>query len=657
MAKKTPGNIKPALKGREDTTNNTPAAEGKSFSIYSFRTQAIIIAIIGFIFYANTFSHEAAFDDRMAITDNEYVQQGMAGIPAILTRDAYQSYLEHKNGGNQLAGGRYRPLSLITFAIEQQMMGVGSDAGENSTGQNVSAERETRVAGEMHARHVINVMLYILSVIVLLYLLRYIVFPEAPLAAFIAALIFLIHPLHTEVVANVKSRDEILSVLFISLTFIKAFRYYDEKKKKDLWLAVIFFFLALLSKEYAVTMVVLLPLAFYLFRREGIADGAKAIVPYLIPVALYFILRMASVTAVAEGAEHNVMNNPYLYATGMQKIATEMYILLSYLKLLFLPVTLIADYSYNQIPYTDFSNPLVLLSIALHIVMIATMCLLFVRRHVLCFAIAVYLANLALISNIFFDIGAPMGERLIYHSSIGFAIVFGYLLYKGFGLIKQPAITNGALVACIGVLVLLSGFKTIDRNADWKNDVTLFLTDVKKAPNSVLTNNNAAAACMSFAKQAANPAERKEWFEKAIGYFDKAISIYPQHYLARQNRGLVYFNMGMPDKAMPDWDTVRKYAPGQPNLAKYLSIAGQYYFGQGMKYEKANQPDSAIVAYQKCTEATPQAAEPWFRLGYAHFVAGQIPAARSALERALQLKPDYGDAQRLYQQVNNAAAP
>jgi hypothetical protein len=230
-----------ATSGTADTVVGNPVITEARVSISNFKVQAVILALLGFVFYANTFYHEAAFDDRMAITDNEYVQAGVAGIGDILTKDAYQSYLEQRQGANQLAGGRYRPLSLISFAIEQQVMGVVHE-------KETPGEKESRIAGEMHERHVINVLLYIVSVITLLYFLRTIVFAGSPLPAFIAAVIFAVHPLHTEVVANVKSRDEILSVLFISLTFIKAFRYYDSRKTRNLALALVFFFCALLSK-------------------------------------------------------------------------------------------------------------------------------------------------------------------------------------------------------------------------------------------------------------------------------------------------------------------------------------------------------------------------------------------------------------------------
>ena len=628
-AKKTTHGIE--QKQEPITGNRTTPIIQKQFPLSNFRVQALILAILGFVFYCNTFQHEAAFDDMMAITDNAYVQRGVAGIPDILTKDAFQSYLESKQGGNQLAGGRYRPLSLITFAIEQQIMGTAPD---NET----TNDKEIRVAQEMHARHVVNVLLYILSVIVLLYFLRRIVFPNQPAVAFLAALLFTIHPIHTEVVANVKSRDEILSVLFISLTFIKAFSYWDSKKKNDLILALLCFFLALLSKEYAVMLLVLLPLGFYLFRKESIGSSSKITLPYLIPFGIYIMLRLSAITAMPQGAENNIMNNPYLYATGVQKIATEIMVLLDYLKLLFFPSPLSSVYTYNSIPYTGFSDPLVWLSIIVHLGLLAAMFILVARRQVLGFAIAFYLINLVLVSNIFFDIGALMGERLIYHSSISFCIAAAYLIYTGFEKIKQPAIAKPGLTLLMILLVVISGYKTINRNIDWKNDNTLFMKDVHTAPNSILANNNAAAACMIFAKKATDVTQRKEWFEKAIAYFDKAISLYPMYMNARLNRGLSYYDMGLPDMAIPDWDTVRKYTPSEKKLPYYFSVLGRYYYNQGMKYGNAGKIDSAVIAFKKGTEAAPNVADIWYQLANAYKAQGKEAEFKAAYDMAEKLK-------------------
>src|SRR5580692_5443959 len=91
---------------------------------FPFRTKCIVLAIIAFIFYANTIPDKYVFDDNMSIVKNSYVKMGFAGIPKILTNDSYLSYYAN-SGANlseqQLSGGRYRPLSEIIFAVEQQL--------------------------------------------------------------------------------------------------------------------------------------------------------------------------------------------------------------------------------------------------------------------------------------------------------------------------------------------------------------------------------------------------------------------------------------------------------------------------------------------------------------------------------------------------------
>ena len=656
MAKGSKKDIRPVEQPKKNPLpqNKPTPPPSPGFSIFSFRTQAIILAIIGFVFYSNTFSNEYAFDDMMAIVNNQYVQQGFAGIPRIASTDAYQSYLEQHNGGNQLSGGRYRPLSLISFAVEQQFLGLPSDEdginANQGAGRNNAAEE--KLIHDMHARHVVNVLLYMLTVIVLLHFLRKIIFPGEPLIAFLAAILFTIHPLHTEVVANVKSRDELFSVLFICLTFIKAFTYRETKKTGDLVMGSVYFLLALLSKEYAATLLILLPLSFYIFGKDTIGKSLRGLLPFLAPFGLYLLLRLTSVTAAGEGADKDIMNYPYLFAAAGQRLATEIMILLRYLKLLLFPYPMSADYSYNQIPYTSFTDPMVWLSILVYAGMTAGMIWGIVKRNFTGFAIAFYLVNIALISNIFFNIGAPMGERLVFHSSIGFVIILAYLLHSGYSKFVAVDTAKKGLAGFVILLTIVCASVTIARNAEWKNNETLFMADVVKSPNSALTNSNAGASCMNMAKKAVDGAGRKEWFVKAVGYFSKTIKINPKHNLAYLNRGLCNYNMGLPANALADWDTVRKNSPGALNLDRYLGIAGKYFFGQGMKYASVKMTDSAIYAFSKSTEALPDLGDAWLNLGSNYLAEGRIAEAKPALEKALKLMPENADAKRLYEEVS-----
>jgi len=76
----------------------------------------IIIFLIGFGLYANTLSHDYTLDDKIVITENEFTKSGFAGIPDILTTDVFVGF--YGVDKNLVTGKRYRPLSLVTFAIE-----------------------------------------------------------------------------------------------------------------------------------------------------------------------------------------------------------------------------------------------------------------------------------------------------------------------------------------------------------------------------------------------------------------------------------------------------------------------------------------------------------------------------------------------------------
>lgn len=209
----------------------------------------------------------------------------------------------------------------------------------------------------------------------------------------------------------------------------------------------------------------------------------------------------------------------------------------------------------------------------------------------------------------------------------------------------------GIAGAIMLVLVALGGYATIQRNPDWKNNNTLFLTDVRKSTNSALVNLNAGAACMMLAKEVGEGPKRKAWFDSAIHYFTRTIEINPTHYFAYVNRGLCKFNSGNQAAAVSDWDTVRKYTPQQVNVNRYLDIAAKYFFGMGNKMRSDNKLDSAIYAFHYGTIAAPNAGEMWFNLGNAYYAAGRIHDAVKPLEKAAQLMQGKPDIVHFYEQV------
>ncbi len=573
--------------------------------LYTFKVQAIIVALLAFALYANTFNHEYALDDTIVIVKNEYVYEGFKGIDDILTKDAFDSYYRQFNSSNQLSGGRYRPLSIVTFAIEQQFFGAVAPEKVDSVleagfSYEMKKPSEQAFLRHMATRHVINVLWYMGCVVVLLSFLRKIVFKQNYIIAFIAAVLFTVHPIHTEVVANVKSRDEIMSLLLLSATFIYAFRFQETKIAKDKYLAMGFLFLAFLAKEYAISMIFLLPLSFYLFNNFSLSDSIKATLPYLIVVALYLFMRLQIVAPMNAASDNDILNNPYANADNdAMRLATKISTSFNYIKLLLFPHPLSSDYSYNTISYKTFAHYQVWLSLIFHGFLIRQFFYYFKRRHVMAFAIAFYMLNLLLVCNIIFNIGGTMGERLIFHSSVGFSIAIAWLLYKGMEKISQPKVGRLAMFGVLAVIVGLCSFKTIERNADWKNDEILFLHDIENAPNSVLVNANVASSYVNKAEAVTDTAEKYALLRKSLKYYNKAVEVHPTFVSGYMNRGVAYLKLNMPDSAKANYDMAMKLYPNYPKLY-------EVYYNLGVCYFLTGRPYDAINIWQQVTKMNPQ---------------------------------------------------
>jgi protein O-mannosyl-transferase len=89
----------------------------------------VIIFATAFLLYANTLGHSTAQDDAIVITQNEYTQQGIAGIGGLWDYDTFKGFFKTSGKDNLVSGGRYRPFTPIMFAIENQLFGTaGFDA-------------------------------------------------------------------------------------------------------------------------------------------------------------------------------------------------------------------------------------------------------------------------------------------------------------------------------------------------------------------------------------------------------------------------------------------------------------------------------------------------------------------------------------------------
>lgn len=578
------------------------------------------LVIISLVFYCNTLLNEYALDDVISITMNSFTKSGFKGIPDLLTKDSFYGFI---GSASELSGGRWRPLALVTFATEIQLFGNDHP----------------------FISHLGNLLLFVLTAVMMFQLLSKFIFRSA-LPAFIATLLFVIHPIHTEVVANIKSRDELLSFLFLVLTLYFSLRYFLEGKQiSKLLLSILFYFLALLSKENGVTFIAILPVTFYFFTKEKVRNVAVITIPFLVAAGLYMMLRMAVIGFVHKNITE-VMNAPYLYATVTQAFATKFYVLGKYMMMLFFPYPLSYDYSYNQIPYTDFSDGKVWLSIIVQGALLIFAFMKLKEKNIFAYGILFYFFSIFIVSNLVVDTGGVMGERFLYQPSFGFCICIAALAQLFFSKItlNNPAKISLA-AASLFVVVLLSGYETISRNAEWKNDKILFTTDVMTCPNSARTNNGAGTSFILLSDDVKEDSvKRKALLDSALYHLHRALQIHPEYTDPWLNLGVVYNRLGETYKAEAMWDSARLRNPTHPKLKEFDHVLAKSFYNDALRDGQNKNFAKCINKFYRSLRYSNSDADTWYNLGGAYFTTQRFDSARICFTKALELNPNYEQA-------------
>ncbi|MBP6623833.1 MAG: glycosyltransferase family 39 protein [Chitinophagaceae bacterium] len=614
------------------------------------------IVLLGILLYANTFNHEFALDDEIIICENPSILKGMDGIGEIFSSDIFDSYNKSQGAEASLTGGRYRPFSLATFAIEQEFIGTlpdgiqdqSWDLNHNGVGdieEDINKDglynmNDVKVKG-MSFRHVNNVLLYIFSICVLYMFFVRFFFKDKKWLALLICLLFLTHPIHTEVVANVKSRDEILSLMFMVLTMYCTFNYVERRKRSWMIWSLLCYFFGLLSKEYGVTLLVILPVSLYVYYKQmSWKQIAQTCAGLLLTFIIYFGIRSSMVASMASNAfqETDLLNNPYLYATGGQALATKIFINLKYVLMLIYPTSLSCDYGFNSIPYRSFSDPAVWGSLVLLISL--SLCILWaiIRRNSLVIPLLFILTHLVLVNNFLFNIGATMGERLVYHSSLGVCILLIYgVYYLGTQKFKLPDYT--VWIIFLPLMVLYS-IKTFSRNPAWKNDITLYFTDIKTHPNSTMLNGNLCKHYFDLSLLPANKERKNVLLDSSLFYGRKAMSLYPKYAVTLRNMGVAKVTLGDMDSAAYYWLKAKEITPNDKVLLGYIDNAAGKFYNDGNKSFKENNLPLALVQFQNAHEIKPNDHRPLYFLGMVYLKMNDKVKAKAMWNEGLKYAPN-----------------
>lgn len=600
----------------------------------NIRLQSAVIFAVAFLLYANTLTHNFTLDDGIVITDNMFTKEGIKGIPGLLSKDTFFGFFKVEGKDQLVSGGRYRPLTPVLFAVLYQIFGNAP-----------------------WAFHLLTILLFALTCVVLYRTLLLLLAPRgdsyAALFSFVTAMLFAAHPIHTEVVANVKGCDEIVTLLGSLGALYFAVKASDTGAMKWTVAAGITFFLACLSKENAVTFVVIVPLALWWFRSKAQSTTATSdempaaprwsgAIAITIAFLVFFVLRGTILGWRFGAAPMELMNNPYLKISGdhwvpftfTEKMAAIFYTLWKYVQLLFVPHPLTHDYYPKQIDVMSFSNPMALLSLVGYIGLFLYAVLGRNQRDTVRFGILFYLLTLSIVSNIVFPIGTHMGERFAFMPSVGFCMIIA----TGIVYLSQKGTKLKMALGVLGVVALLYGLKTVTRNPVWASNDNLFLTDVKVSGNSAKIRNACGGTLFDMAGRETDESKKASLYRECITHLNKAVELYPNYSDAFVTRAGAQFFLKQFDGAIADYRAAIRLAPEKPEYKTYLAVAlrdGGKYYGE-QKNDLANALRYLTEAWQ-VSDKDPETAR---LLGVANGIQGKGGEALNWFAKAVELAPD-----------------
>lgn len=498
---------------------------------------AIGIFIFAFLLYANTINHGFVLDDDLVCKKNRFVQEGIGGIKDIFTHSWYYGF-------SGVSDRYYRPMMLAGFAIEKQFFG-------NSPA----------------IYHFFNVLEYALGCVFLFFTLRLLLEKKFFLPTVAITLLFAAHPLHTEVVANIKSRDEIYAFLGMLGVIYSIIQYNRKESGKYLFLALASYFFAILSKEGALSILGLVPLVLYFFTNISFQKIIIQTGIFGIIAAIYFAIRMSIIDLDPTPFE-TIDNSLFAIDSFSGQRATAIGMLGKYFQLLVFPHPLSFDYSFNTFPELGWTNWKVLSSLAISIALILLTIKGLQKKSIYSFAILFFAITFAITSNIFFSIGATFAERFMFIPLLGFCITVVFLVNHFF--LESRNYSPNSFYGIIGAILLLYSAKTITRNAVWESDDTLYETGIISAPNSSRTQSFYGVTQYRKALTETNANKKKELLDTAVKYLKMSTETYPGFTETYHHLALVYEAQNNNPLAIEAYknaiNTNAEYFPGMTNL-------------------------------------------------------------------------------------------
>uniref|UniRef100_A0A8C9R5V2 Protein O-mannosyl-transferase TMTC3 n=1 Tax=Scleropages formosus TaxID=113540 RepID=A0A8C9R5V2_SCLFO len=611
--------------------------------------------------YWNSLSCGFVFDDVSAILDNKDLRPSTPLVNLFLN-DFWGTPMSEERSHKS-----YRPLTVLTFRLNYLISELGA-----------------------MSYHLLNMLLHAVVCVLFLRVSRIILDNTSSL---VAALLFAVHPIHTEAVTGVVGRAELLSSIFLLAAFLS----YTKSKGSDhsiVWtpiaLTVVLVAAATLCKEQGITVIGIC-CVYEVFVAQGftlpmLIDTMLQVVrgkdglPYtllqtllklivlIISTLLLVIIRVQVIQS--QLPVFTRFDNPAAVSQTPARQLTFNYLLPVNAWLLLNPSELCCDWTMGTIPLVesllDVRNLATLTFYSL-LSVLAFQSLRHSTKSAKTVIMALSLVVLPFIpaSNLFFPVGFVVAERVLYVPSMGFCM----LVAHGFGILSHTGSLKKVSWLFMAILLTTHTVKTFNRNWDWESEYTLFTSALKVNKNNAKLWNNVGHAL-----------ENQNNYERALKYFLQATRVQPDDIGAHMNVGRTYKNLNKTKEAedayliakslMPQVIPGKKYATRvAPNhLNVYINLANlirtndsrleeadqlyrqaismrpdfkQAYISRGELLLKMNKPSEARDAYLRALELDGTNADLWYNLAIVHIEMKEPAEALKNFNHALELNPKH----------------
>ncbi|XP_008162429.3 protein O-mannosyl-transferase TMTC1 isoform X6 [Chrysemys picta bellii] len=428
---------------------------------------ALLLAGLCALCYGNSLRGEFVHDDVWAIVNNPDVRAA-APWAGVFANDFWG-----KGMAENTSHKSYRPLCVLTFKLNILLAGMNP-----------------------FYFHAVNVILHCLVTLVLMYTCDKAVFKDGRLA-FVTALFFAVHPIHSEAVTGIVGRADVLACLLFLLAFLSYNSYLTASNNQN-----------------------------FLYIARPFLKRAALVISYVILVLYFRFWIMGGSMPMFSEQDNPASFSPYL----LTRFLTYSYLLAFNSWLLLAPITLCYDWQVGSIPLIesiwDVRNLATVLLVVVMILLSLHCITAFKKlehREVLVGLLFLVFPFIPA-SNLFFRVGFVVAERVLYMPSMGYLILFVHGLKKLCAWLNRWGATALTLSALL--LLLLFSWKTVKQNEIWLSRESLFSSGVQTLPHNAKVHYNYA----NFLKDQGRNSE-------AIYHYKTALKLYPRHASALNNLG------------------------------------------------------------------------------------------------------------------------